>query len=117
VIDLDLDVYASTVLDGSGNGIAFVGPTVVREHWTVTNVAVSATTAVLDAACNVYLGTSPIAAQLLLSTTTGSSGDSSGGSQDMQPGQQIIAQWKGGDVGATATLHVNGKRRRPNNGS
>lgn len=112
--DLDLDVFATVVLDASGNGIVSVGPTIVREHWTPTNVAVSATTAVLDAQCNVYLGTSPVAAQLVLSTATGSSGDSSGASGiDMQPGQLLIAQWKGGDVGATATLHVNGNRSRP----
>lgn len=113
--DLDLDVFASVVLDASGNGIAFVGPTIVREHWNPTNVAVSATTAVKDAKCDVYLGTNPIAAQLVLSTATGSSGDSSGASGiDMQPGQLLLAKWTGGDVGATATIHVNGTRTRPN---
>ena len=112
--DLDLDVYASVVLDASGNGIAQLGPSIVREHWNPTNVAVSATTAVIDAQCNVYLGTSAIASQLVLSTATGSSGDSSGASGiDMQPGQLLIAKWIGGDVGATATLHVNGTRSRP----
>lgn len=113
--DLDLDVFATVVLDASGNGITSVGPSIVREHWNPTNVAVSATTAVKDAQCNVYLGTSPIAAQLVLSTATGSSGDSSSASGiDMQPGQLLIAKWIGGDVGATATLHVNGTRTRPN---
>jgi hypothetical protein len=113
-MDLVLDVSASVVLDGNGNGICSVGPQIVREHWNPTNVAVSATSFVKDAQCNVYLGTTPTAGQLVLSTTTGSSGDSSGASGiDMQPGQLLIAQWKGGDVGATATLHVNGTRLRP----
>lgn len=112
--DLILDVSASVVLDANGNGIAQVGPRIVREHWNPTNVAVSATSFTKDAQCNVYLGTTITAAQLVLSTTTGSSGDSSGASGiDMQPGQLLIAQWKGGDVGATATLHVNGTRLRP----
>jgi hypothetical protein len=114
VTDLDLDVYASVTLDASGNGIASVGPSIVREHWNPTNVAVSASTAVKDAQCNVYLGTSPLASQLVLTTATGSSGDSSSASGiDMQPGQLLIAKWIGGDVGATATLHVNGTRLRP----
>jgi hypothetical protein len=114
VTDLDLDVYASVVLDASGNGIASVGPAIVREHWNPTNIAVSATTAVIEAQCNVYLGTSPTASQLVLTTTTGSSGDSSGASGiDMQPGQLLMARWRGGDVGATATIHVNGTRSRP----
>lgn len=111
---LDLDVSASVKLDGNGNGITQLGPSIVREHWNPTNVAVSATTAVLDAQCLVYLGTSPIASQLVLITATGSSGDSSSASGiDMQPGQLLIAKWIGGDVNATATLHVNGTRTRP----
>lgn len=113
-MDLILDVSSSVTLDANGNGTVSLGPSVVREHWQPTNVAVSATSAVLDAQCNVYLGTTPTAGQLVLTTTTGSSGDSSGASGiDMQPGQLLIAQWKGGDVGATATLHVNGTRSRP----
>lgn len=112
--DLDLDVFASVVLDASGNGVTSIGPRIVREHWNPTNVAVSATTAIKDAKCDVYLGSSPIAAQLVLTTATGSSGDSSGASGiDMQPGQLLIAKWTGGDVNATATMHVNGTRTRP----
>lgn len=113
-MDLVLDVSASVTLDVNGNGTVSVGPSIVREHWQPTNIAVSATSAAIEAQCNVYLGTTPSASQLVLTTTTGSSGDSSGASGiDMQPGQLLIAQWKGGDVGAIATLHVNGTRSRP----
>lgn len=113
-MDLVLDVEASVTLDVNGNGMVSVGPEIVREHWQPTNVAVRASSYIKDAQCYVYLGTSPTAGQTVLTTTTGSSGDSSGASGiDMQPGQLLIAQWIGGDVNATATLHVIGTRSRP----
>lgn len=113
-MDLILDASVSVTLDANGNGTVQLGPSIVREHWKPNNVAVSATTHTKDALCQTYMGTNVVAASLIATTSTGSSGDNCGMSDvDMQPGTLLISRWTGGDVGATATMHVTGIRTRP----
>jgi hypothetical protein len=97
------------ILDGSGNGIARIGPTRVREHWQVTGAAVKVATAINEAQCAVYVGPQIADPYAVDTTITGSTGDvCSFANQDVQPGQFVFAQWTGGDPGATATLNVIG---------
>lgn len=111
-----LNVFARVTLDGSGNGIASIGPTRVREHWqpTAASVAVApvppATSVVKNATCKVFRGSSARADTFVSTTINGSTGDTCGlGGQDMQTGMQIFAQWIGGDAGGIATVNVIGE--------
>jgi len=101
--------FAQVTLDGSGNGIASLGPQIVREHWQPSSASVSVATNVKEAQCSVFMGTVANAGTFLGQTATGSTGDTCGFSgQDMQTGMKIFAQWKGGDPGAVATVVING---------
>ena len=102
--------FATVTLDGSGNGVAKLGPSRVREHWQPTSAAVSVATNASEAQCSIYMGTVRNAATFLGQTATGSTGDTCGfGGQDMQTGMLIFAQWTGGDPGSVATVVVNGE--------
>jgi hypothetical protein len=103
--------FATVILDGSGNGVASLGPQRVREHWQPTGASVSVATQTNEAQCSIFMGTTMNATTFLGQTATGSSGDTcgfAGGNQDMQTGMKIFAQWKGGDPGSVATVIVNG---------
>lgn len=113
-MNLLLDVSASVILNGSGNGSVQIGPSVVRERWQPASAFVSVTTNTKEAACDLYLGTGILASQQIAQTATGSSGDTCALSGiDMPPGMLLIAIWTGGDPGAMAVLHVVGNRSRP----
>jgi hypothetical protein len=101
--------YASITLNGSGGGTAQIGPTRVREHWQIQGVAVSVDSDINESACSIYIGTAVGQATFVGNTLTGSAGDTCGcAGMDIQPGQQVFAEWTGGDVGATATMTVFG---------
>lgn len=94
-------------LDASGNGTADVlVPTL--ERWHVTRIAVSTTTNVKEPTAKVYVDS--IGPGNLLSGTYTGSNDSSDEDQELMPGQHLVCQWTGGDVGAKATLSVFGKK-------
>lgn len=104
-----LDVFANVVLDGSGNGIARIGPTRVHEHWQPSAVFVSVTTHVLEAQAALFVGSTTNPNEQYSQTGTGSSGDTcSMGGIDLQSGTYILVQWTGGDAGQTATMRVLG---------
>lgn len=104
-----LNGFASVKLDGSGNGIASIGPQRVREHWQPSSASVSVSSNTLEAQCSVYLGSTLGSATFLGQTATGSTGDTCGIGVDMQTGMLIWAKWSGGDPGAIATLVPNGE--------
>jgi hypothetical protein len=104
-----LDQYASVVLDGSGDGFAELGPARVKEHWQPVSVYVSVATAVLQATATLFIGTSINTATQAASTILGSSGDTCGTpGLDMPAGYKLFVQWKAGDPGQLATMHVLG---------
>lgn len=110
---IQLQVSGSVVLDASGNGQVSIGPAVVRERWAPTQATVSVSSTVLQATCSLYLGIGAVPGRKLGDSSTGSSGDTYGfGGFEMQPGQNLIAIWAGGDAGATATVAVYGERVR-----
>lgn len=104
-----LDLSASVTLDGSGNGSVQLGPTRVREHWQPAAVYVSVSSHIVEASASLYVGATITPDQALAQTGTGSSGDTCAlGGIDIQSGNNIIVQWKGGDPGALATMRVLG---------
>lgn len=99
----------TTVLNGSGNGVASIGPQRVREHWQLISAAVQVATEVKQAVCNLYVGSTMGQATFFATTINGSGGDTCGfGGMDIQPGMQVWAQWVGGDANETATLTITG---------
>lgn len=100
-------------LDANGDGTVILGPNIVRERWAPTQASVSASTNVREARCALYVGIGGVPGNLLQETRTGSTGDVYGfGGFEMQSGQNIVAIWRGGDAGATATLNVYGEKVR-----
>ncbi len=111
--DTQLQIGASVVLDGSGNGQITLGPSITREHWDLVSADVSVSTAVLEATCVLYQATGPTPTQRLGGTATGSTGDTCGlTGVTLMPGQVILAVWAGGDAGKTATLAIVGTKGR-----
>lgn len=105
-------VFGQVTLNASGNGTAKVGPLTEREVWSPTMAYVGVTTNVKEALCSIYVGHDTSAPYQVDTTYTGSSGDSTGrvAGKTLRQGNFIWAVWTGGDVGATATLTVNGTR-------
>lgn len=117
VTTYQLDRYATVTLDGSGNGVANLGPSMVREHWQPLAATVSVsfpgnqTGPTLEAKCEIYLGTTLQSATKFSTTFLGSSGATCGfQNQDLPPGYQVFAKWFNGDAGQVATVHVTGAR-------
>lgn len=101
--------YQSITLDNNGDGMANAGPSRVREHWQIQGVAVKVSSNINEATANIYIGTSVGEATFVGTTLTGSTGDTCGcAGMDIQPGQQVFAQWESGDAGATATMTIFG---------
>lgn len=103
---------ATAVLNGSGNGVAKLGPVGARETWTPATVAVSVATNTSEASCRIYAGDSPTPANFIDGTLSGSTGDSTdriAGSR-LQVGDFIWAAWFGGDPGSVGTVNVTGNR-------
>jgi hypothetical protein len=110
---LDLSTSASVELDGGGGGTVGIGPSLPGVSWQPATIAVSVSTNASEAQCNIYQGLAPGAGSLLAATSTGSTGDSTDCSTTVWPGQFLIAEWTGGDPGATATMSVFGTKRVP----
>jgi hypothetical protein len=101
----------TTVLDGSGNGTASIGPIGPREVWSPQVASVSVATNENEAACKTYVG-DPISPIFVDSTLSGSTGDSTDriSAYQVPLGWKIWATWTGGDPGAVATLSVAGTK-------
>lgn len=110
---LVLNTFASCVLDSNGDGTAAIGPGLPGVSWQPETIGVEASTNITEAQCNVYLGINAATGSLLGATSTGSSGDSTDCSATVWPGQSLIAQWTGGDPGATATMSIFGTKQVP----
>jgi hypothetical protein len=102
----------TVTLDGSGNGIARIGPAGAREVWNAENASVHASSSVKEAQCKIFVGTDATASNYVDGTLSGSTGDSTDrvSAYPIPYGQYIWAQWIGGDAGAVAYLKVTGMR-------
>jgi len=120
MITAPLNTSASVKFNGSGNGQASIGPTHTGEVWNVTSVAVAtsqgAASVVNDAQCQIFLGAIATLGQLIDTTLTGSSGDTTDAVASAGPiyvGQVLTAVWTGGDANANATMSIFGTRNIP----
>lgn len=97
-------------LDATGAGqVALASPGAVE--WVVTLQTVATSTAVKVPTAIVYRGFVAQANQVEGSYT--GSNDASDTRIVLQPGEQIICVWTGGDVGATATYTIQGVQYPP----
>lgn len=106
-----LNESVSIFLDGSGNGLASIGPLSAREVWHPDTVHVSANQgATNEATCTITEGDFNNR-RFIDATNSGSFGDSTGKmSKTIRMGTKIWAQWSGGDAGKQATLTVTGTK-------
>jgi hypothetical protein len=103
---------AVIMLNGSGVGVAKVGPLSSRETWFPTNISVSANAgAIKEAQCSVSVGDSNTL-RFVDQTFTGSAGDSTSidGSTRLRAGEFVWATWTGGDANVQAMLLVVGTK-------
>lgn len=100
---------AVVTLDGSGGGMAKVGPLSAREIWYPDNVAISVTGFTKQATTTIYKGPDTTQSNFRDISTFGS-GDSSGAcnADTIRCGDYISAVWVGGDAGKQAILTVTG---------
>lgn len=107
-----LDITVSVPLNGTGGGVASVGPLSAREVWNPANVHVSVATNILEAQCGIYVGDSALQRNFRDITLTGSTGDSSDrvNADVVKCGSKVWAVWTGGDPKANATLSITGTR-------
>jgi hypothetical protein len=108
-----LNVTQTVVLNGSGNGTAFIGPISAREIWSPANVHVQVQQPVTnEATCNIYVGDTPLQRNYRDSTFSGSSGDNTDrvNADTVKSGHYIWAVWSGGDPGMQATMNVTGSK-------
>lgn len=107
----------SVVLDGTGAGVAQLGPSISGESWAPAQVSVSCSQLVTSGAClaNVYCGSGPTQDAFKDSTFSGDSGDSTDAvaGEILWPGQYVIVAWSSGVPGAIATMRVSGTRNVP----
>lgn len=82
------------------------------EAWTVTRIAVLASSNTLEPTARVYVD-SESARSFLDGTFTGSNDSSDCYSLRLRPGQKLLCRWTGADVGATVTLSVFGEKTSP----
>lgn len=101
--DLLLDVAVSGIVPASGIVAVRLGPTSTRVQWHVTNASVQVSSNVLEPTANLYLNSK---ATKLAGTYAGSN-DSSPLDVWVRNGV-IICEWTGADVGARATLFLQG---------
>lgn len=109
-----LSVTATVKLDGTGAGIASIGPSAPGEIWYPAVASVKCSSNVSEATCRTYAGNQLSDSTFADGTTWGSTGDSTSNfAGPLYPGQQVFASWTGGDAAATATLVVTGTRSVP----
>jgi hypothetical protein len=106
--NVPLNDFGSATVNASGAAIVSIGPN-IGQRWVVTAAAVSTSTAVKVPQCNIYIGGSPVPANLVDGTFTGNlDSTSKTAGFIITSGQSIIAVWSGADVGALATLSIIG---------
>lgn len=103
-----LSTHASVTLDGSGNGVASLGP-VLGQKWTLRTVSILVANANLIPQCKIYMGAAPLDPFFVDGTYTGALASSSNvNGRPLTVGQRVFAMWTGGDPGARATLTITG---------
>lgn len=111
-----LDQSAVVTLNGAGAGTARLGPSGMREHWTLATVAVKTNQApaaiISEAQCKTYVGPSADDPYFAGGTLSGSTGDSTSdvAGRVVDCGEYVWAVWTGGDAGAQGRVVVTGTK-------
>lgn len=104
-------------LDGTGAGVAQLGPSITNEQWQPQRVSVSCSASVTSGACEaaIYCGAYIGQDTFKDATFSGDSGDSTDAvaGENLWPGQFVFTQWSGGVPFAIATMRVQGNRIVP----
>lgn len=108
---LPLNESASVVLSASGGGSVKLGPSNASQQWVPSNAACSVTSNVSEPVFVLYNGT-PSNANRIGGTYTGSNDNTDINGVTLYPGSVLTGVWTGGDVGATATLSIQGQVNR-----
>jgi hypothetical protein len=114
--EVPLSDFVQITLDGTGAGVARLGPRAHGQTWrpTVASIKMTGPTPAGQATCFLYAGGAATDANFLDSTydVANDSTDRLSG-QVLDLGQYVFAVWSGGNPGATATLTVNGTKVIP----
>lgn len=114
---LTLSRSLSVQLDGSGQGVAQLGPNLAGEQWLPTYVSVSCSANVTQGACqaNVYCGAYVGQDTFKQGTFSGDTGDGTDAvtGEVIWSGQYVWVQWLNGVPFAIATMRVTGTRIVP----
>lgn len=110
--------FATSIrLDGTGAGVAQLGPSITNEQWEPGRVSVSCSASVTSGACqaSVYCGAYIGADTFKEATFSGDTGDSTDAvaGEQLWPGQFVFVQWQAGVPFAFATMRVQGVRTVP----
>jgi hypothetical protein len=108
--EASLDETGSVVLDASGNGTVVLRPSNAHERWVITTTVVRVNSGTNIPSCVTYAGSSGVTGGTPVDTTVTGNGDSSDTRVEINPGSFFTVVWTGGDVGATASVTVTGKR-------
>jgi len=109
-MQIPLAESASAVFNASGRASVSMGPTVYGSSWAIQRASISSTSTV-DTDCSLY--------RQIESPTTLIDGTPNGnneayspdsGTLDVRSGQTILFVWTGGDVGAVATVVLDGMK-------
>lgn len=115
--DRPFSLPVSVRLDGTGAGIAQLGPSITNESWAPSVVSVRCTANVTSGACQaeIFCGAYVGEDTYKDGTFSGDTGDSTDKvtGEIIWPGQYVFAQWTNGVPFATATMRVTGIRTVP----
>jgi hypothetical protein len=104
----DLRDSRQVILGASGAGSVSFGPQRPNTRWVITRTRVTVSTNVLEPQANLYH--SAISPALGISGTFAGSNDTDDGlNETLFPGDVLVMEWTGGDVGATATCAFAGQ--------
>lgn len=96
-------------LNGSGYGIASVGPTGLGTVWYPASAVFSTSVAPFDSSTvNLYVGPAGVPNTLQGTLITGGVGTIALAIPQLTPGLYIIAVWTGGTAGSTVSVNVTG---------
>jgi positive regulator of sigma E activity len=108
---------ATITLDGTGAGIAQLGPSITNEQWQPAQVSVNCSANVTTGACqcNIYCGSGVNLGTYKDGTFSGDSGDTTNAvaGVTLWPGQNVYAVWSSGVPFASASMIVTGTRIVP----
>lgn len=104
-----LDEPSTVIFNAAGEGTSFLGPNGARETWAVSFISVNSTSVTDVPTVQFYRG-SIVPSNFVTGTFSGTLDVDSQPNLVLRSGERLYAHWTGGDVGATGTFRLEGKR-------